>query len=72
MTPMPPLRSPVPVRTVVQVDYDEDFSWAVEEFDGRADDAYWEHFARQQFTWDRFYEWWVARRWLVPRDVRKR
>lgn len=37
------------------------------------DDIYW---ARQvyakPFTWQRYLNWWVARRWLIPRDVRRR
>lgn len=48
----------------------------VADFDLQAafmDDIYW---ARQAwgkpFTWQRFTDWWAARRYVVPRDVRRR
>lgn len=32
------------------------------------DDIYWAWFVYQPFTWARFLEWWIARRWIVPRE----
>lgn len=45
------------------------------EFDrttARLDDAYWERFVRGAFSWARFTTWWVARRFVEPRDIRRR
>lgn len=40
---------------------------------GRMDDLYWARRVWQEpFSWALFYHWWVARRWLIPRDVRRR
>ncbi len=37
----------------------------------RYDDVAWSWYVRQPFTWQRFIDWWAARRWMMPRDVRK-
>lgn len=37
----------------------------------RWDDAYWLRVANGPFSWQRFTNWWVARRWVIPRDIRK-
>lgn len=37
----------------------------------RWDDAMWSRMLRQPFSWQLFLNWWVARRWLIPRDVRR-
>lgn len=36
-----------------------------------SDDGYWAAFVRAPFTWQRFTNWWIARRWIIPRDPRK-
>ena len=36
-----------------------------------SDDAYWWRFVHRPFSWSRFLTWWIARRWVVPRDIRK-
>ena len=47
------------------VDWDEALS--------RMDDRVWSFVAfRAPFTWQRFLNWWVARRYVMPRDVRRR
>jgi hypothetical protein len=35
------------------------------------DDRYWSRHVTLPFTWQRFMDWWVSRRWVVPRDVRR-
>ncbi len=46
------------------------------DFDGtlaRLDDAYWSRYVTvEPFTWQRFTHWWVARRYIQPRDIRRR
>lgn len=38
-----------------------------------ADDRYWSWVAfAAPFSWMTFIRWWIARRWVVPRDVRRR
>lgn len=37
------------------------------------DDAYWSYFALvARFRWQHFVDWWVSRRYVMPRDVRRR
>lgn len=37
------------------------------------DDAFWSYFAFvAPFRWQTFLNWWVARRYVQPRDVRRR
>lgn len=48
-----------------EVDFDESLA--------RQDDVYWAWAAlRARFTWQLFLNWWVARRYVAPRDVRRR
>jgi len=50
-----------------QVDWDDQLA--------KLDDSIWSRmvFGRAYpFTWRMFLMWWVARRWIEPRDVRKR
>jgi hypothetical protein len=37
----------------------------------RMDDAFWAARIRRPFTWQGYLDWFVSRRWLMPRDVRK-
>ena len=57
----------VPVETVLLVEEPEEIQMAMEENVARWDDAYWASRLRLPFTWPRFLEWWVARRWVAPR-----
>lgn len=69
MTPEPPFAS----RVVLAVSMEgEDFQIAVDGAIAERDDRYWAYYARQRFTWQHFIDWWAARRWVQPRDVRKR
>lgn len=66
---------PVPVLAVMLIDTDDqdEMEKAVYETESRYEDAYWNRVAwRRPFSWSVFAAWWVARRWIVPRDVRKR
>jgi hypothetical protein len=42
-----------------------------DDFVARADDAFWAAFIRRPFSWQQYTTWWVARRWVIPRDIRK-
>ena len=37
----------------------------------RWDDGYWARVLRLPFTWQTFLNWWVSRRYVVPRDPQK-
>ena len=44
----------------------------LEEFTARQDDIYWSRVAFGPWRgWQAFTNWWVARRWVEPRDIRK-
>lgn len=62
---------PTPVIALISVEDGEDFAAALADSTARNDDAYWRHFIALPFTWQRFTNWWVARRWVRPRDIRK-
>lgn len=50
---------------------DEDLGRALEESASRFDDIVWSRFVMMRFTWQRYLDWWAARRWIRPRDVRR-
>lgn len=56
---------------VIFPEFDEDFAPAVEDFSARSADAHWSWYVRQPFSWQRYVNWWVSRRWLIPRDIRR-
>jgi len=60
-----------PVLAVIFPEEDEDVERLLDDFVARKDDAYWARFVRQRFSWQRFIRWWVARRWVIPRDLRR-
>jgi hypothetical protein len=64
-------RQPVPVALVLRGDTD-DVAAEADVFLAGMDDAYWHRFVRAAFSWRLFTEWWVARRWIVPTDPRRR
>ena len=50
-------------------DAEIDFDASVAQYD----DAYWSYVALMApFSWQLFLNWWVARRYVQPRDVRRR
>ena len=64
-------RQPVPVLAVLVVEDLYDEGAALDDHIARMDDAYWARFVRQPFSWNRFTIWWVARRWIRPRNIQK-
>jgi hypothetical protein len=68
----PGVAYPMRVIAVIQSEFAAKVSFDMEEDYDFYDDGYWAHFVAQPFTWDRFYRWWIERRFLAPRDVRKR
>lgn len=44
---------------------------AVERQISTLDDAYWWRIIHGPFSWQLFTSWWVARRYVMPRDIRK-
>ena len=53
-------------------EFDHEVQPAIFDLEERLDDSIWARRIRLPFTWQRFINWWVCRRWLQPRDVRKR
>jgi hypothetical protein len=55
---------------------DEEAAWGTElhwdQMLERWDDGMWSRVVRQPFSWRWYTLWWIARRWIVPRDVRRR
>jgi hypothetical protein len=49
----------------------EDFQKSLDESRSRLDDGWWAHYVRLPYTPQRFINWWVARRWIIPRDIRR-
>ena len=49
----------------------EDIPAMLMSYGARMDDAHWAWILTLPFSWPRFWSWWVARRWIVPRDIRK-
>lgn len=61
-----------PVLRVTFPETDADFGPGLADSLARRDDADWAWLVAQPYTPQRFLNWWVARRWVVPRDVRRR
>lgn len=50
----------------------DDVVTILEDYQTHADDAWWAVEIRHwPFSWGRYRHWWIARRWLVPRDIQK-
>lgn len=63
---------PVPVSRVILIEDGFLLEDALDSDTARMDDAYWSRAARHLLTPQRFMDWWIARRWVMPRDVRRR
>lgn len=63
---------PAPVLGVIYAEHDELVEESLDDSEARWQDAFWAREIRRPFTWQRWLNWWIARRWLVPRDIRKR
>ena len=48
-----------------------DFEAALADSQARQQDAYWARYVRGPYSPQRFINWWVARRWIIPRDIRR-
>ena len=60
------------VRGMVVLPEDPDAIWSsVERQASRLEDAYWDAVLRLPFSWQRFHDWWAARYWAMPRDIRR-
>lgn len=62
----------IPVAMVLQLESLDREADDIDEAVTRLDDGYWLRFVEAPFSWRRFLQWWVARRWVEPRDIRKR
>ena len=62
----------LPVAYVIFPEEDWEVEESLDDSVARLDDAFWAKFVYRGFTWQRFIDWWIARRWIVPRDIRKR
>lgn len=49
----------------------DELSAAVELDQSRWDDGFWARHVRLPFTWQRYINWWAARRYVMPRDPKK-
>ena len=49
----------------------EDFGEAFSDSRARQEDAWWAQYVRRPYTPQRFINWWIARRWIIPRDIRR-
>lgn len=56
----------------VILDEAKDLGEGIDESDSRWDDLVWGRVVMLPFTWQWFTNWWVSRRWVMPRDVRRR
>lgn len=65
-----PTSHPTRVVAVINSDHAVSDSMLAED-QARWDDAYWLRVANGPFSWQRFLNWWVARRWVRPRDITK-
>ena len=65
-----PVSYPTPV-IVAMTDSFSSFAQSLEQGTAQMDDLYWWSVAYGPFSWRMFYQWWIARRWVMPRDVRK-
>jgi hypothetical protein len=53
---------------VIFPDSEEDIPKQVEEYATRVDSARWGYAVRTRpFSWAWYREWWIARRWVLPR-----
>jgi len=50
----------------------EDLAEGIAESTAYTDDLFWAYHVARPFTWQRYIDWWAARRWLLPRDVTRR
>lgn len=49
----------------------DDLEEALDDSRARQDDAWWARYTRLPYSPQRFLNWWIARRWVIPRDIRR-
>ncbi len=59
------------LASVIAVVDGEDFEASFADSQARMQDAYWARYVRGPYTPQRFINWWIARRWIIPRDIRR-
>ena len=62
---------PTPIRAIIYVEDEPEVGPALDRNTARLDDAFWATQVRLPYTPQRFLNWWIARRWVRPRDIRK-
>jgi len=60
-----------PVNFVTMPEDTDGMIASMEDSISRMDDAYWSRLVYRGFSWQRFLDWWIARRWIIPRDIRR-
>lgn len=56
---------------VVFPETEADFIPQMEAYVAHMATAYWRAALKRPFSWQGFTNWWVSRRWVIPRDPRK-
>jgi len=62
---------PTPIIAVISVEHAGKLEEGIADVQAKLDDVFWTKFIALPFSWPRFHTWWVARRWVIPRDIRK-
>ncbi len=57
-------------KVIAVIDRD-DFSEAIDDSRARQEDAWWARYIRRPYSPQQFINWWIARRWIIPRDIRR-
>lgn len=60
-----------PVLAAIMIEHDDELPVALDDATARRDDAFWARYVKAPVTPRRFVRWWIARRWVIPRDPRK-
>lgn len=67
-----PVSYPTPVLILIDAEHPAHIESAIAEQQARRDDAFWARFVKRfPVTPQGFLNWWVARRWVRPRDITK-
>ena len=56
---------------MILAEFDEDVPASLDASLSRLEDSYWSAIAFGRYNPQRFLNWWIARRWIIPRDIRK-
>ena len=64
-----PISYPAPVLAHTLVEDGFMMELGLDDSAARADDAFWARVVRRWHGWQAVTDWWVARRWVKPRDI---